>query len=392
MSYTFPDGFLWGTATAAHQVEGGNWNNDWWQWEHTPGSPCAEPSGDACDHWFRYPADIELLASLGFAAYRFSLEWSRVEPEDGEISRAALDHYRRMAACCRENELMPVVTFHHFTTPRWAAADGGWENPVTAERFARFCEHAGGALGDEIGIACTLNEPNIVNLMGWVMGMFPPGKTDDMSAYGRATATLIDGHRRAVDALKAGPGDFPVGLTLSMADWTADPGAEDMMRDYRHGHEDVFLEATRGDDFVGVQAYHRTHVTAAGAVDISRGEGDERLPMGYGYWPQALAGAVRHAVEVAGVPVYVTENGIGTNDDEQRIRYLEASLTRLTECIEVGIDVRGYFCWSALDNFEWTYGYGPKFGIIAVDRETQTRTPKPSAKWFGDIARTNRLG
>jgi beta-glucosidase len=392
MSYAFPDGFLWGTATAAHQVEGGNWNNDWWQWEHTPGSPCAEPSGDACDHYARYPADIELLSSLGFAAYRFSVEWSRIEPEDGEFSRATLDHYRRMTACCHDHGLVPVVTFHHFTTPRWAAADGGWANPGTATRFARFCEQTVAALGDQIGIACTLNEPNILPLMGWLMGMFPPGQTDDMEGYGRATATLIDAHRRAVDAIKGGPGDFPVGLTLSMADWTADPGAEDTMRDYRRGHEDIYLEATRGDDFVGVQSYHRTHVTTGGAVDISRGEGDERLPMGYGYWPQALAGAVRHAIEVAGLPVYVTENGIGTDDDEQRHRYLETSLTRLSECIDEGLDVRGYFCWSALDNFEWTYGYGPKFGIIAVDRATQERTPKATAKWLGEIARTNRLG
>jgi beta-glucosidase len=391
MAYEFPDGFLWGTATAAHQVEGGNWNCDWWEWEHTPGSPCAEPSGDACDQLHLYPSDVALLADLGFAAYRFSIEWARIEPEEGEFSRAALDHYRRVTACCLENGLQPVVTFHHFTTPRWVAADGGWANALTAERFARYCERAVDALGDQISIACTINEPNIVSLMGWVMGMFPPGRANDIDGHHRANDTFLDSHRRAFDVLKGGPGDFPVGLTLSMADWTADPGAEDTMREMRHGHEDIFLEAARGNDFVGAQAYHRTHVTANGGIDISRGEGDERLPMGYGFWPQALAGAVRHAAEVAQVPIYVTENGIGTDDDEQRRRYLQASLTGLTGCIDDSIDVRGYFCWSALDNFEWTYGYGPRFGIIDVDRETQTRTPKPTARWLGEMARTNRL-
>ena len=138
-AHDFPDGFLWGTATAAHQVEGNNWNNDWWAWEHTPGSPCQEPSADACDHYHRYPDDIRLLAELGFTAYRFSLEWSRIEPEDGEFSRAALDHYRRMCAACLEHGLEPVVTYHHFTTPRWLAARGGWTQPETAERFGRFC-------------------------------------------------------------------------------------------------------------------------------------------------------------------------------------------------------------------------------------------------------------
>ena len=141
-SLAFPDGFVWGTATAAHQVEGGNWNNDWWAWEHMPDTPCVEPSADACDHYHRYPDDVRLLASLGFTAYRFSLEWSRVEPEEGHFSRAALDHYRRMCAACHEHGLEAIVTYHHFTTPRWVVARGGWTEPPTADRFARFCERA----------------------------------------------------------------------------------------------------------------------------------------------------------------------------------------------------------------------------------------------------------
>ena len=386
---TFPDGFVWGTATAAHQVEGGNWNNDWWAWEHAEDTACEEPSGDACDHLWRYPEDLDLVAGLGLGAYRFSLEWSRIEPEYGEFSTANLDHYRRMIAACRDRGLLPVVTFHHFTSPRWVDAEGGWANPTTADRFAAFCERAVGHFGDELGMACTLNEPNIVSLMGWLMGAFPPGRHDDFEGYLKVNGHLLDAHRKAYDALKAGPGDFPVGLTLSMSDWTAEPGAEHLIPTYRGHHEDAYLEAARGDDFVGVQAYSRNRIGAEGMLGPE--DGVEVLPMGYEYWPAAAEAAVRHAVEVAGTPVYVTENGIGTDDDEQRIRYLRASLEGVARTIDDGLDVRGFFCWSLLDNFEWAFGYRLRFGLVAVDRATQERTVKPSGRWFGEVARTNRV-
>jgi len=389
MSIAFPDGFLWGTATAAHQVEGSNWNNDWWEWEHASGTACEEPSGDACDHYWRYPSDLDLLVELGFQAYRFSIEWSRIQPEENEWSRAQLDHYSRMLDACHERGLLPVVTFHHFTTPRWAAADGGWANPVTAERFARFCEHAVGALGDRIGMACTINEPNIVPLMGWLMGAFPPGKTQDLDGYAKSTETLTAAHLRAVDTLKSGPGDFPVGLTLSMGEWVAEPGAEAELEQYRGHHEDVYLEACRGDDFFGVQAYSRTRVGKSGVLGPEKGA--EVLPMGYEYWPSAAEGAIRHAAEVTGVPIYVTENGIGTDDDEQRIRFLRESLTGVKRAIDDGLDVRGFFHWSLLDNFEWAFGYRMHFGIVGVDRTTQQRTVKSSGHWLSEVIKANRL-
>ncbi len=389
MAISFPDGFLWGTATAAHQVEGGNWNNDWWEFEHRDGTPCVEVSGDAVDHFHRYPSDLAMVAGLGFNAYRFSIEWSRIEPEEGEFSRAALDHYRRMMAACLEHGMVPVVTFHHFSTPRWAATVDTWADPVTAERFARFCERAVDAVGDLVGIACTINEPNIVALMGYMVGVFPPGR-QDIDQYARSNDVLIDAHKRAVDALKAGPGDFPVGITIAMGDWDAPEGAEDTLARIRHQHEGIYLEAARGDDFVGVQAYSRTRLGADG-MPIGPEDGVEVLDMGYEYWPQALEVAVRHAADVAGVPVYVTENGIGTTDDEQRIRYVRSALEGLGRCLADGLDVRGYFYWSAMDNFEWALGYKPQFGLIAVDRTTQLRTMKPSAHWLGAIARTNVL-
>ncbi len=388
MVIQFPDGFVWGTATAAHQTEGGNWNNDWWMWEHNPESPCVEPSGDAVDHFWRYPSDIALLAELGFGAYRFSLEWSRIEPEEGEFSRNALDHYRRMIASCRDHGLLPVVTYHHFTTPRWAVTEGGWEDAVTAGRFARFSERAAAHLGDETGMVCTLNEPNIVSLMGHYLGVFPPGKRD-LAAYDRANDTVIRAHRLAYDAIKSGPGDAPVGLTLSMQDFQTVPGGEDRMNEARQRMEDVFLEAVRGDDYVGAQMYSRLRWGPDGILGPE--EGVRTTLMGYEFWPQALEATVRRAAEVAQVPIYVTENGIGTDDDRQRIEYVTEALHGLRRCLDDGIDVRGYFCWSAMDNFEWALGYKPTFGLIAVDRETQARTPKPSAHWLGQIARAHRL-
>ena len=161
MTVNFPNDFLWGTASAAHQTEGGNWNNDWWEHEHKEGTPCREPSGDACDSYNRYAEDIALVREMGLGAYRFSIEWSRIEPEDGEFSAAQLDHYRRLIVECHEQGVKPVVTFHHFSTPRWMAARGGWANPDIVDRFGRFCERATAHFGDLISIGCTINEPYV---------------------------------------------------------------------------------------------------------------------------------------------------------------------------------------------------------------------------------------
>jgi len=386
----FPDGFLWGTATAAHQIEGGCWNNDWWRWEHTPGSGCVEPSGDACDSWNRWRDDVEVLAELGVGTYRFSIEWSRIEPEDGEHSRAALDHYLRLGEALLERGIEPTITFHHFTTPRWLADQGGWVEPRTADRFAAFCERAAAHLAPVMRRACTINEPNIVATMGYLLGVFPPGERD-RDLRRRANEVFVDAHRKAVDAIRAAAPGVPVGLTLSMDDYQAVDGGEAKRDQIRRSMEDVFLEATEGDDFVGVQTYSRSRIGPEGRLDNE--EGVPVLPMGYEYWPQALGATIRRAWEVTGgsVPILVTENGIGTDDDAQRVAYLRSALEGVLDCLADGIDVRGYVCWSLLDNFEWAFGYGPRFGLVEVDRTTFARTPKPSARWFSQVVRANAL-
>jgi beta-glucosidase len=385
----FPEGFLWGTATAAHQIEGGNVNNDWWDWEHDPASPCVESSGDACDSWHRWHEDVDLVADLGLGAYRFSLEWSRIEPAEGEWSTAALDHYRRVCAACLARDLQPVVTFHHFTTPRWLSARGGWEAPDAPERFARFVERATAHLGDLIGWACTINEPNVVAVLGYMVGQYPPGGRGDLARYLAVNEAMVRSHRLAVDALRAGPGSFPVGLTLSMEELVAGEGGEQARDAAEDMLEDTFLRATDGDDFVGVQCYERTVMGPTGPLGPPPGA--RLTQMGFEYRPQVVEHTVRRAAAVTGLPVVVTENGIGTDDDDQRMVYVSDALRGVHRCVADGLDVRGYFLWSLLDNFEWALGYGPKFGLVAVDRATFERRPKVSARWFGQVARSNAL-
>ena len=384
----FPPGFVWGAATAAHQVEGGNWNNDWGAWEHTPGSPCREPSGDACDHFHRYPADLDLLAGFGFGAYRFSLEWSRIEPENGEFSTAALDHYRRMCDACLARGLAPIVTFHHFTTPRWVAARGGWTNPETAELFGRFCERAAQRIGDVAARVCTINEPNIVADIGHRWGVFPPGLRDPAMRL-RANEVLLAAHRRAVDAIRSRPGRAPIGLTLAMQEYQAVDGGEAVRDAERRDMEDFFLEALRNDDYVGVQTYTRVRIGPDGPRQPAAAS--RVTQMGWEYWPEALAACIRRAHDLARIPVLVTENGIAIDDDRERIEYVDRALRGVLACVADGLPVLGYVYWSLLDNFEWACGYAPRFGLVAVDRATQARTPRPSAQWLGDVARANRL-
>lgn len=387
----FPDGFLWGTATAAHQIEGGNLANDWWAWEHSPGTPCAEPSGDACDSWNRWDQDHALVRELGLGAYRFSLEWSRIEPVRGEYSRAALAHYRAQCEALRAVGIAPVVTFHHFTTPRWAAEAGGWENPDIVDWFGEYCAVAAEALGDVIHSACTINEPNVVATAGWLVAVFPPGKADE-GLRRAVNDTFVAAHRRAVEVIRRHAPGVPVGLTLSMDDYHALPGGEEPLHQLRADMEDVFLAAVDGDDFLGVQAYSRTRVGPDGIVHQAE-EGVEVLPMGYENWPWALGATLRRAWEVTGgrVPLWVTENGIGTDDDAKRIVYVQEALTSVLDAIDDGVDVRGYTYWSLMDNFEWAFGYGPRFGLADVDRDTFARTLKPSARHFAEIVARNAI-
>jgi len=379
----FPDNFLFGSASAAHQIEGANTNTDWWAFEHDPASGCRDVSGDACDSWHRWDEDLDFVAALGLNSYRFSVEWARIEPAPGEFSAAALAHYRRIVEGCLARGLVPVVTLHHFTLPAWMAERGGVESPELASRLGDYAAQVAASMGDVIGLACTINEPNIVALMGYLLGVFPPA-VRDRDRFERVSANLRASHHSMVEALRAGPGTYPIGLTLSMHEMEAVPGGEDQLARAVEHLEDAYLRDLAGDDFIGVQTYTRLRFGPDGPVDIP--EGASRTKMGYEYRPEAVEHTVRRAAATSGLPVLVTETGISTDDDDVRISFVNTVVTGVATCIADGLDVRGLYYWTLLDNFEWALGYSQPFGLVACDRVTFERTPKPSAAHFGQIA------
>jgi beta-glucosidase len=402
-----PDGFLWGTAISAHQSEGNNVNSDAWLCEKVPHSLYREPSRDACDSYNRYGEDIAIAADLGFNCHRIGIEWARIEPEPGLFSAAELDRYRRQLEACHARGLAPMVTFNHFTVPAWFAARGGFEVADGADLFARFAETATARLGDVISYASTFNEANIQRLIGQLIrGPQAKAAIDAMlSECARACgsdrfssmlfapvetseAIMVDAHEKAAAAMKAGPGDFPVGLTLTMQD-VQGVGEGNAAEAVIEGLYGPWLEAARRSDFIGVQTYTRVLVGPEGRLPPPKGA--ERTAAGYEFYPQALGGTIRFAAERIGRPIFVTESGIATDDDSRRIAYIDAALAEVRKCLDDGIEVKSFLYWSLLDNFEWTKGYGEHFGLVAVDMKTFARTPKPSARHLGDIARAGAI-
>jgi beta-glucosidase len=386
---SFPDGFLWGAATAAHQVEGNNLNNDWWKLEHDAADHGVQFSGDADDSYHRYEEDMRLLADAGCNAYRFSLEWSRIEPSPGKFSNAELAHYRRMIETARRLDLAPVVTLHHFTHPVWFGEAGGWLGPDATGLFARYAEQACSIL-DDVDWVCTINEPNVVALNHGALRRVAAGEPYPFNAlpdpeFGEA---LIAAHRAAAPIVR-GATRAKVGWTVGNQALVAMPGAEAKHAEVQHQWEDMYLEPARDDDFIGVQSYTSQPVDEHGIV--AHPEHPDNTLMGWAHRPDALGIAVRHTSDVVGdVPIVVSENGIATSDDERRIAYTSVALSHLLGAIDDGIDVRGYLHWSLLDNFEWGR-WEPTFGLIAVDRITFERRPKPSLAWLGAIARANAI-
>lgn len=405
----FPDKFLWGCATAGHQVEGNNTSSDLWLIEHLPGSIFKEPSGDACDHYHLYPQDIIMLADLGFNSYRFSLEWARIEPEEGFFSNAELEHYRRMLATCREHHLTTLLTYSHFSTPRWFAYKGGWQNPGAPDLYARFCEKATRHLGDLVGYASTFNEPDIPQLLNWInlprMSSIADGFRTSLAKVRQqvnapefASFFLGDGkrirdgllasHQKGKAAMKSVRSDMPVGFNLAMSDDQAGPG-DNRLAEKRADIYGPWLEVAKQNDYLGVQTYSRSVVGKD--KDLPVPQGAETTQVGWEFYPECVEHVVRYASKATGVPIMVTENGVATTDDSRRVEYVQRALAGLKHAIDDGVDVRGYVLWSLLDNFEWMSGFEPKFGIVAVDRATQRRTIKPSAAMLGNIARANSL-
>lgn len=406
---SFPSGFLWGAATSGHQIEGNNVNADIWVAENVKPTIFKEPSGDADNSFELWPRDLDLVKAIGLNSYRFSLEWSRIEPEPGMFSIAMLDHYKAIIDGCRARGLTPMVTFNHFSTPRWFAARGGWTNAESPDLFARFCDRAARRLASDIGYAMTLNEPNVfydpstankpskfkpvvdamyaaaAKAVGSTRFVIGPFGVEDLDQF---TRNAIAAHKGGKAAIKAVRGTLPVGVTLAMPDDEA-VGANSVRDIVRARTYGPWLEAARSDDFLGVQNYERTLWDSKGKVQPP--PGGLRNAGGGEVYPPSLANAVRYAHSVARVPIIVTEHGLNTLDDRMRARFIPEALAYLKEAMDDGVPVKGYVHWSLLDNFEWISGYGPRYGLVAVDRSTFRRTPKPSAAVLGAIARSNAL-
>ena len=427
---TFPKEFLIGAATAAHQVEGNNIHSDYWAQELLPHSSFTEPSGTACAHYNRYEEDIRLLAKAGLNAYRFSIEWARIEPEEGQFDEQEIEHYRGVIRCCRANGVEPIVTLLHFTSPVWLIRKGGWEAESTVGYFRRYAAHVTEKLGAELSYICTINEANMGLQLAAISKRFELmakqaaanasakkaegtvqvgmnfqkmmenlkyAAMENAQAFGtpqpqifvssrtpEGDALVFRAHQAAKAAIKEICPQIKVGVTLSMHDLQALPGGEKFAADAWAEEFTHYLPYIEGDDFLGVQNYTRTLYGPQGQLPAP--EGAELTQMDYEFYPEALEHVIRRVHEDFKGDLIVTENGIATADDARRVEFIHRALAGVERCIEDGIPVRGYCHWSLMDNFEWQKGYAMMFGLIAVDRETLERKPKESLEVLGGYA------
>lgn len=431
--------FMLGAATAAHQVEGNNVNSDYWVQEQVPYSMFNEPSLDAVDHYHHYEEDIRLMAEAGLNSYRFSIEWARIQPEKNVWDETEVEHYRNVLRCCHENGVRPIVTMMHFSSPKWLISMGGWENPEVVDLFAAYCRRLVKELGDQMEYICTINEANMrlqlaslmqdmikrmkgqqktgsddqtagnkrtdgresdvqvginLNKENMMLGMMECarafGLKDPMDMHTFVSQCTPEGdllvmktHEAARDAMKEECPHLKIGLTLSLHDMAPWQGGEVFAEKEWDDELLHYLPYIRNDDFLGVQCYTRKFFDENGVAEPPAGA--PRTQMGYEDYPAAIGNVVRKVAESFKGDLIVTENGIATDDDARRCAFIREAADSLQQCIEDGIPLKGYMYWSLLDNFEWQKGFAMTFGLIAVDRSTQTRYPKESLKVLGSL-------
>lgn len=417
----FPAGFLWGTATAAHQVEGGNTNNNWHAWEQAGRVFQGQTHGQACDWWGgRYEEDFDRAQALQNNAHRFSIEWSRVEPEEGRFDDRALAHYADMLAALQARGLEPMVTLHHFTDPLWISEQGGWTHRDTPERFARFVRVVAETLGADVRLWCTINEPMVYAAQGYLLGRFPPGRRN-LGAMFTVTENMLRGHAAAYHAIKAVDPSAEVGFAKHQISlktpWprALHYGALRLMRGVFN--RAFVLALTTGElrlplrraqvpeardtlDWIGLNYYYRFQVAfhplyphqvflrQTPPRDGIRGPGDTGE-----IWPEGLLEQIKWLCQTTGKPLYVTENGVPDPGDNLRMVHMVRSLRSVWKAIMHSFPVRGYFYWTLVDNFEWSEGYDPRFrfGLYGCDPETRERTVRSSAALYRDICAANAL-
>lgn len=424
-TYTFPTDFLWGTATAAHQVEGDNTNNDWYAWEQAGGRHIFEDqmSGKACKWWAGYAEkDIKRMADLNTNAHRLSIEWSRIEPEPGKWDHDAIDRYRDILNAMRDAKVQPMVTLHHFTNPIWVADKGGWLNPEIVTLFQRFVQKAVGELADLCNVWCTINEPSVYAAKGFYDGSWPPGKTD-LSAYFQVTYHMALAHAAAYRTIHDLSAQAQVGMAHHMVYWQPlSPGnpldrtvtgvLDGMFNDlYLNtlqtgqwrpliGKKAEIPEAKGTLDWIGLNYYHRWDAAfslrALKALGITYGArpGAPKGPKTWGeFYPDGLLELIKRLNRQFRLPIYITENGVPDETDAIRPGFLLEHLRQVWKAVMHSIPVKGYYFWSLVDNFEWAEGFDPRyrFGLYEVDFKTQKRTLRNSGKLYKEIAKTHTI-
>ena len=414
---TFPADFAFGTATAAQQVEGGNTNNDYYQWEQQGRTP---PAGAADDEYHRYDEDLAIAASLGQNAFRLSIEWSRIEPSQGVFSDAEVAHYVAVLTSAHAHGLRTFVTLHHFTNPIWAADQGGWANSAMPSWFADYVAYVVPRVGRLVDYWLTVNEPNGEAFTSYLAGATPPGETD-VVAMGTVLANFLKAHAAAYHLIHDSFPDAKVSFAdhfrvLDPARWwnPADRLMADVLSDFWNDqlldsiasgrirlfvptlldHEEDWPSLKGTLDFIGANYYTRNLVrfdpSAPQRFTLEVAPEAPTTVRGTEIYPAGLY-RVLLSLRRFHLPVLITENGIDDPADSQRAAFICDHLAAVGAAMAEGADVRGYLYWSLIDNYEWTSGFGPKYGLVAVDLATQARTIRPSAQVFATIARTRSL-
>ncbi len=419
---SFPKNFFWGTATASHQVEGNCTNNNWYKWENNfddEGNPRIkdnQKSGLACDHWNKYEEDILMLKELGVSHYRLSLEWSKIEPKKNKFDETILKHYSKVIDALLKNNITPYITLHHFTNPIWFDELGSFEKEKNIDYFIDFCEFVFNRFSDKVSNWCTINEPEVYSVMGYFAGVFPPGKKD-AQVTAEVQKNLLISHTRVYDKLKSLPNgkDSKIGIVKNvmqfdpsrrwhLLDWLAcritDIVYNEMSLSYlKYGKIKINIpffinlnysnkDAIGKTDFFGLNYYSHVHLK----FQFDKHEffintypkNDIMTDMPYTIYPEGLYRAI-HRVKSIGKPIIITENGIADSKDDKRGLFIKRYIYAMNKAVEEGVDVRGYFYWSLMDNFEWAEGYDMKFGLYEVDFKTQERKLRQGSKEFINI-------
>ncbi len=406
-----PSVFYWGAATSAHQVEG-NTQNDWSKWERENADRLVyeakrrwEPwqqkkfpemfdvknyiSGIACDHYHRYEEDFDLVREGGHNAHRFSIEWSRVEPEEGVFDEDALRHYKDVVKALRMKGLEPFVTLWHWTLPVWLSRRGGILAQDFSEMFSRYAQKMVEVLKEDVVFFMTFNEPNSIITNGYITGQWPPQKKNIFLAL-RGYKNLAKAHTRAYQDVKVIHPSAQVGFTEFLTSFKFQKRyflSRSISACVRYWGNEQFLARVIGKyDFLGVQNYLSIRVSLFGSVKLR----EDRSDLGWGVDLEGLKGILKQYAKV-GVPLYVTEDGLADANDHLRGEFLRKRIASVKKAVSEGVDVRGYFHWSLMDNFEWDKGFWPKFGLVEIDRKTLERKPRKSFHVYKDIIRDDQM-